>query len=132
MTINAIASGEGGFSARQKLNQTIAKINTVADGATANATDAQLRDRATHTGTQAISTVAGLQSALDSKVNAEVGKGLSSNDYTSAEKTKLSGIATGATANATDAQLRDRATHTGAQGICHCNRITVSIGRQGC
>jgi hypothetical protein len=34
---------------------------------------------------------------------------------TGADKTKLDGIATGATANATDAQLRDRATHTGTQ-----------------
>jgi hypothetical protein len=33
----------------------------------------------------------------------------------SASKTKLDGIATGATANATDAQLRDRSTHTGTQ-----------------
>jgi len=33
----------------------------------------------------------------------------------SAAKTKLDGIATAATANATDAQLRDRATHTGTQ-----------------
>ena len=33
----------------------------------------------------------------------------------SAAKTKLDGIATGATANATDAQLRNRATHTGTQ-----------------
>jgi hypothetical protein len=33
----------------------------------------------------------------------------------SAAATKLAGIATGATANATDAQLRDRATHTGTQ-----------------
>ena len=33
----------------------------------------------------------------------------------STAKTKLDGIATGATANATDAQLRDRATHTGTQ-----------------
>lgn len=32
-----------------------------------------------------------------------------------ADKTKLNGIATGATANATDAALRDRATHTGTQ-----------------
>lgn len=31
------------------------------------------------------------------------------------EKTKLAGVANGATANATDAQLRDRATHTGTQ-----------------
>lgn len=33
----------------------------------------------------------------------------------SASKTKLDGIQAGATANATDAQLRDRATHTGTQ-----------------
>lgn len=43
------------------------KLDGVAVGATANSTDAQLRDRATHTGTQAISTVAGLQTALDGK-----------------------------------------------------------------
>jgi hypothetical protein len=35
--------------------------------------------------------------------------------YTTAEQSKLSLIAAGATANATDAQLRDRATHTGTQ-----------------
>lgn len=43
------------------------KLDGVASGATANATDAQLRDRTTHTGTQAISTVSGLQTALDGK-----------------------------------------------------------------
>ena len=37
------------------------------------------------------------------------------------DKTKLDGIATGATANSTDAQLRDRATHTGTQTV---NTIT--------
>lgn len=46
------------------------KLDGIAAGATANATDAQLRDRATHTGTQAISTVTGLQTALDGKINA--------------------------------------------------------------
>lgn len=40
------------------------KLDGVATGATANATDAQLRDRASHTGTQAIATVVGLQDAL--------------------------------------------------------------------
>src|SRR5690349_15457523 len=34
------------------------KLNSVASGATANATDAQLRDRATHTGTQPVSSLA--------------------------------------------------------------------------
>lgn len=43
------------------------KLDGIATGATANAADAQLRDRATHTGTQAISTVSGLQTALDAK-----------------------------------------------------------------
>ena len=36
------------------------KLNSVASGATANATDAALRDRATHTGTQAAGTITGL------------------------------------------------------------------------
>ena len=40
------------------------KLDNIASGATANATNAQLRDRATHTGTQAISTVNGLSDAL--------------------------------------------------------------------
>jgi hypothetical protein len=35
----------------------------------------------------------------------------------SAASTKLAGIATGATANATNAELRDRATHTGTQAV---------------
>ena len=51
------------------------------------------------------------------KVDKVVGKGLSTEDYTTAEKTKLSGIAAGATANSTDVQLRDRLTHTGTQAI---------------
>jgi len=46
---------------------------------------------------EATTTLAGLQSAAD--------------------KTKLDGIASGATANATDSQLRDRATHTGTQDV---------------
>ena len=54
-------SGESFTSAEKN------KLAAVAAGATANATDAQLRDRSTHTGTQAISTVTGLQTALDGK-----------------------------------------------------------------
>lgn len=41
------------------------KLNGVASGATANDSDANLKNRANHTGSQAISTVTGLQSALD-------------------------------------------------------------------
>lgn len=46
-----------------------------------------------------ISNIDGLQDALDSKVNAVAGKGLSTNDYTTAEKNKLAGIAAGAEVN---------------------------------
>lgn len=56
-----------------------------------------------------------LQAALDNKVDKVTGKGLSTEDYTTLEKTKLSGIAAGATANQTDAFLLARANHTGTQ-----------------
>ena len=46
-----------------------------------------------------ISNIAGLQAALDSKQNTEVGKGLSTEDFTSALLTKLNGIAAQAEVN---------------------------------
>lgn len=45
------------------------KLDGVASGATANQTDAYLLSRSNHTGSQAISTVTGLQTALDGKAN---------------------------------------------------------------
>ncbi|AFE86201.1 putative tail fiber [Salinivibrio phage CW02] len=62
-----------------------------------------------------ISDVSGLQMELDSKVDGVSGKGLSTEDYSSGEKNKLAGVEDGATANSTDAELRDRSTHTGTQ-----------------
>lgn len=56
----AIAAFTEAFTAAEKT-----KLAGIAAGATKNATDAQLRDRGSHTGTQAISTIAGLQTALD-------------------------------------------------------------------
>ena len=44
-----------------------ARLNSVSNGATANSSDIQLRDRATHTGIQGISTIENLQSSLDGK-----------------------------------------------------------------
>lgn len=52
---------------------------------------------ADHTHTQ--EDITGLEAALAGKVTAVTGKGLSSNDYTDDEKTKLSGIAAGAQKN---------------------------------
>ena len=56
-----------------ELDAMAGKLALVADGATANATDADLRDRTTHTGEQAISTVTGLQAALDGKATSAQG-----------------------------------------------------------
>jgi hypothetical protein len=54
--------------------------------------------------------------ALQPGASAEVlTEGATKKLLTATERTKLAGIATGATANATDASLRDRATHTGSQ-----------------
>ena len=50
-------------------------------------------------GQHPISAIEGLQQALDGKVGAEQGKGLSTEDYTSAEKAKLAGISPGAEPN---------------------------------
>lgn len=51
----------------------------------------------------------------DGKVDKVTGWGLSQANFTAAEKTKLAGIAAGATANSSDATLLNRANHTGQQ-----------------
>lgn len=61
-----------------------AKLDGVVAGATKNATDAQLRDRSTHTGIQAISTVSGLQTALDGKVGNSDNRLTNSREWTAA------------------------------------------------
>lgn len=62
--LSADTSFSGVMSASDK-----AKLNSIQNGATANSTDAQLRDRSTHTGIQPISSIENLQTALDSKEN---------------------------------------------------------------
>lgn len=73
---------------------------TITTTATANDTDANLKARANHTGTQSADTVV---------------DGTTNKAYTATEKTKLAGVATGATANSTNAVLLARANHTGTQ-----------------
>ncbi|MCE2688111.1 MAG: hypothetical protein LW595_06175 [Rickettsiales bacterium] len=64
---------------------------------------------------------------LDLKVDKITGKGLSTNDYTTTEKTKLAGIATGATVNSTDAVLLARANHTGSQATSTITGLDTSL-----
>lgn len=72
-----------------------------------------------------------ISSALNGKVDKVTGKQLSTEDYTTVEKNKLSGIATGATANSTDSQLRDRTTHTGAQAISTVTGLQTALNGKG-
>jgi len=66
--------------------------------------------------------------ALANKVDKVTGKGLSTNDYTTAEQTKLSGIQAGATANDTDANLKNRANHTGTQLAATISDFATAVG----
>lgn len=67
------------------------------------------------------------QTLLDEKVDKEIGKGLSTNDYTDLEKTKLAGIEAGATQNETDSFLLNRTNHTGVQAISTVSGLQDAI-----
>lgn len=82
----------------------VTKLAGIATSATANATDAQLRDRSTHTGTQAISTIVNLQTSLDGKVESS-----SLGDLAFISSVGASRIDTGAV---TEAKINDGAVTT--------------------
>lgn len=78
--------------------------------------------------------VSAAKSTADAAQPKVAGKGLSTNDYTTTEKTKLSGIAIGATANSSDATLLNRANHTGTQlaaTISNFAAATLSVALSG-
>jgi hypothetical protein len=94
----ATTSAAGSMSAADKT-----KLDGVATGATANSTDAQLRDRSTHTGTQALSTIsdAGTLAGKSTITSADITDGTIVNGDISASAaiatSKISGLATIAT-----------------------------------
>ena len=63
------------------------------------------------TDTVSYPTVKAVKGALSNKVDKVTGKQLSTEDFTSAEKTKLAGIDTGATNTIVDSQLNDNSTN---------------------
>ena len=112
--------------------------------------------RANHTGSQAISTVTGLQTAIDAKesvitagstsqyyrgdksfqtLNADVvPDGTTNKAYTATEKTKLAGIATGATANTgtvTSAGIASTDLSVSGSPITTSGNITVNLNTTG-
>ena len=84
---------------------------------------ASLRDRTTHTGVQAISSVTGLQTALDGKASTGHSHSdvtITSNGFmTSADKVKLDGIV--------PANLLSRANHTGTQTISTIDTLQSTL-----
>jgi hypothetical protein len=119
--IEALQSGKvdtvsgKGLSTEDYTSTEKTKLAGIATGATANSADATLLDRANHTGSQAISTVTGLQTALDAKQPLATVLTNTTASFTTAQETKLAGIASGATANSSDATLLNRTNHTGTQ-----------------
>lgn len=63
---NSREAGEKINANFEDLDKRVASAKSVADSKTTNATDAHLLNRSNHTGTQSISTILGLQVALDS------------------------------------------------------------------
>lgn len=106
------------------------KLSLLSAQATKNQPDAWLLSRSNHTGVQPVSSVTGLESALASKVNKVPGKSLSTLNFSEALNSKLSGIAQGATKNATDADLRNRSTHTGEQPISSVSGLSEALSQK--
>lgn len=86
------------------------KLSGIAEGAQVNAIDGVSSEfvinpdgKTLSLAAVAMDKVTGLSAALAGKVDAEAGKGLSANDYTTAEKDKLAGIAAGAQQNVIEA-----------------------------
>lgn len=74
---NATTSAAGFISATDKT-----KLDGIANGATANDTDANLKNRANHTGTQAASTISDFDTAVETVVD---GLGLGGSGLTQAQ-----------------------------------------------
>jgi hypothetical protein len=97
----ALVKADVGLGSADDTSDAAKPVSTAQQAAIDSASTAD-RARSNHTGTQSADTLT---------------DGTTNKAFTAAERTKLSGVATGATANATDAQLRDRSTHTGTQTL---------------
>jgi len=112
-----------------------AKLTGIVAGATLNSPDATLLARINHTGTQPISTVDGLQLALDAKASFTHGHTLANNTtsgfMSNTDKVKLDSVAANASANSTDAHLLSRANHTGTQAQSTVSGLEAALsGKQ--
>lgn len=94
------AGGTGGGAVSSVAGKTGVVTLTKTDVGLSNVPNTDATARANHTGTQSADTLT---------------DGTTNKAFLATERTKLTGIATGATANDTDANLKNRANHTGTQ-----------------
>lgn len=79
-------------------------------------------------GTLTDGSVTDVKVAVGAAISADkLADGTTNHVFTATDDTKLAGVATGATANATDAQLRDRTTHTGAQAQSTVTNLVTDL-----
>lgn len=97
----ATESQKGAMAASDKV-----KLDGIAAGATRVTVDSSLSPTSTNAVQNKV-----INTALGNKVDKVSGKGLSTNDFTTAEKTKLAGIATGATKVTVDSALSSTSTN---------------------
>lgn len=101
------------------------KLAGIATGANKTTVDTSLSTSSTNPVQNKV-----VASALNGKVSAVSGKGLSTNDYTNDEKQKLSGIATGATKNVIDSSLSTSSTNAVQNKVvtAKLNTLTSNLG----
>lgn len=128
VTLPLVGADPGLMSAADKT-----KLDGIAAGATANATDAALRDRATHTGTQAASTISDFSEAVDDRVAALLVAGanitLTYNDAGNALTIAASG-GSGLSGQATVTVPNNRLEHSEtvtATGVTGSSRIFLTV-----
>lgn len=95
-----------GLSTNDYTSEDKNKLSGIEEGANKTLVDSALSDSSINPVQNRI-----LKYALDGKVNTEQGKGLSSNDFTNEEKTKLSEIESGANKTIVDSELSDSSTN---------------------
>lgn len=101
--------------------------NSTSDSITIAATTITVDDSLSSTSTNPVQNKV-INTALGNKVDKVSGKGLSTNDYTTAEKEKLAGIAEGATANVgTITGVSVNGTSVATSGVANITSLPASI-----
>ena len=121
---NKVDKVEGkGLSTNDYTNAEKTKLDGIADGANKTTVDTALSATSTNPVQNKV-----INTALGNKVDKVEGKGLSTNDYTNAEKTKLDGIADGATANeGTITGVKMNSTSKGTSGVVDLGTVVTGI-----